>query len=151
MVPKGFWVSYASVSHQQENTIAKCKQRLNTPRVQVTVQELQEWAGLCSTEVVSATPQTLPLPNQKNWTAKEKKNKTPQSQNRSVAWQPRCTVPSTQAFQLQHPGNHHHPVSSTDRPWWCYRRPLPLPGAVATPHMPAHPPNMVFSPDNSHP
>lgn len=27
-VPKGFWVSYALVSHQQENTIAKCKQRL---------------------------------------------------------------------------------------------------------------------------
>lgn len=30
-----------------------------------------------------------------------KKKKPPQSQNRSVAWQPRCTVPSTSSFSTQ--------------------------------------------------
>lgn len=55
------WIIYATVSHQQENTITKCKQRLKTPTIWITVQGAAGEEQECS--VVSATPQTLPLPN----------------------------------------------------------------------------------------
>lgn len=55
------WIVYATVFHQQENTITKCKQRLKTPTIWITVQGTAGEEQECS--VVSATPQTFPLPN----------------------------------------------------------------------------------------
>lgn len=55
------WIIYATVFHQQENTITKCKQRLKTPTIWITVQGAAGEEQECS--VVPATSQTLPLPN----------------------------------------------------------------------------------------
>lgn len=113
------WVIYATVFHQQENTITKCKQRLKTPTIWITVQGAAGEEQECS--VVLATPQTL-LPNEKKLTTK-----TPQIPIH-VAWQLR-----SQVFQLQ-PMPYTQAVSSVNSPHCTPGTFLELPGAVATPH-----------------